>query len=264
MTCSKTNKFYSKRLIVFYFLLLSPWCFTKSQVTIGSLNAPVKGSLLELKTQEAISPVSPSDVSNITSEQGGLGLPRVYLVDKTTLEPFIAVGDIDWVNATTSKVKEKHTGLMVYNIYTSPDAETNRDKIFRQGVYTWNGEQWELAFQSSKTKFFPCPPFNLPLPAISQAGDPDLTFDLYAVYEQRFTKTGNSLFSSNNTSLNVIPDRTSDKLYLKNELDYVVVHYDESILNINSIDTDGVMKYRVKAVNPKPSAFINILFVIKD
>lgn len=264
MTYSKTNKFYSKRLMFFYFLLLTPWCFAKSQVTIGSLAPPAKGSLLELKTQEAISPISPIDVSNITSTKGGLGSPRVHLVDKTNLGPFIPIGDSDWVNATTSKVKEKHIGLMVYNIYTSPNTETNRNKIFRQGVYTWNGEQWELAFQSSKTKFFPCPPFNLPLPAISQAGDPDLAFDLYAVYEQRFTKIGNSLFSSNNTSLNVIPDRTSDKLYLKNELDYVVVHYDESILSINSIDTDGVMKYRVKAVNPKPSAFINILFVIKD
>lgn len=264
MSYSKKDKLYSKQFILFYFLLVSPWFCIKAQVTVGSLTPPGKSSLLELKTQEAISPVSPTDASNITSGQGGLGLPRVYLVNKTTLEPFIAVGDIDWVNATTSKVKEKHIGLLAYNIYTSPDAETNRDKIFRQGVYTWNGEQWELAFQSSKTKFFPCPPFNLPLPAISQAGDPDLTFNLYAVYEQRFTKTGNSLFSSNNTSLNVIPDRTSDKLYLKNELDYVVVHYDESILSINSIDTDGIMKYRVKAVNPKPSAFINILFVVKD
>lgn len=252
------------KLILSLFLSFAPITFVKGQVTIGSLNAPTKGSLLELKTQEAISPVSPTDASNITSEQGGLGLPRVHLVDKTNLEPFVPIGDSDWVNATTSKVKEKHIGLMVYNIYTSPDAEINRDKIFRQGVYTWNGEQWELAFQSSKTKFFPCPPFNLPLPAISQAGDPDLIFDLYAIYEQRFTKTGNSLFSSNNISLNVIPDRTSDKLYPKNELDYVVLHYDESILAINSIDTDGVMKYRVKAVNPKPSAFINILFVIKD
>lgn len=252
------------KLILFLFLSFAPTIFAKGQVTIGSLNAPTKSSLLELKTQEATSPISPTDASNITSAQGGLGLPRVHLVDKTNLEPFIPIGDSDWVNATTSKVKEKHVGLMVYNIYTSPDTETNGDKIFRHGVYTWNGEQWELAFQSSKTKFFPCPPFNLLLSAISQAGDPDLTFDLYAVYEQRFTKTGNSLFSSSNTSLNVVPDRSLDKLYLKNELDYVVVHYDESILSINSIDTDGIMKYRVKAVNPKPSAFINILFVIKD
>lgn len=264
MTCSKINKLYSKQLVLFYSLLLAPWFCTKAQITVGSLTPSAKGSLLELKTQEAISPVSPTDANNITSAQGGLGLPRVHLVDKTNLEPFIPIGDSDWVNATTSKIKEKHIGLMVYNIYTSPDAETNRDKIFRQGVYTWNGKQWELAFQSSKMRFFPCPPFNLPLPAISQAGDPDLAFDLYAVYEQRFTKTENSLFSSNDISLNVIPDRTSDKLYLKNELDYVVVHYDESILSINSIDTYGVMKYRIKAVNPKPSVFINILFVIKD
>lgn len=255
---------YTKKLVIF-FLLLAPCVFIKAQITIGTLTSPAKGSLLELKTQETTSPVSSIDISNVTSTKGGLGLPCVSLVDKTTLEPFISIGDVDWANASINKIKDKHIGLMVYNTYTSSDIEVDRNKIFRQGIYTWNGEEWSLAFKNSpQISFFPCPPFNLPLPAISEANDPDLSFDLYAVYQQRFTKSGNNLFTSSNTALDMIPAKSSDKLYSKTELDYVVVHYDESVLTISGIDPDGVMKYRVKSVNPKPTSFINILFIIRD
>lgn len=260
----RTINLYTKKL-VFFFLLLAPCVFIKAQITIGTLTSPAKGSLLELKTQEVTFPVSSIDISNVTSTKGGLGLPCVSLVDRTTLEPFISIGDVDWANASINKIKDKHIGLMVYNTYTSSDTEVDRNKIFRQGIYTWNGEEWDLAFKSSpQTSFFPCPPFNLPLPAISEANDPDLVFDLYAVYQQRFTKSGNNLFTSSNTTLGMIPDKSSDKLYSKNELDYVVVHYDESVLTISGIDPDGIMKYRVKSVNPKPTSFINIIFIIRD
>jgi hypothetical protein len=56
-------------------------------------------------------------------------------VDKITLEPFVSIEDADWVNVTINKIKDKHIGLMVYNIYVSPGTETNKEKIFRQGVY---------------------------------------------------------------------------------------------------------------------------------
>lgn len=252
----------AKQLIFLLLLFLIPWTFVKSQVTIGSLIPPAKASLLELKNQENQNPASTIDANNISSTQGGLGLPRVALVNKTTLEPFIVTSDSEWIDALTSKIKEKHAGLIVYNIYNSADSETDADKIFQEGTYLWDGQKWELAFRGRK--IFPCPAFNLPLSSVSEIGDPDMTFDLYQEYAQQFTKTGNSHFFSNNPTLGVIPNREADKLYEKRELDYVVTYYDESILTINGIDPDGVMSYRVKSVAPAPTAFINIIFVIKE
>lgn len=129
-----------------------------SQVTVGSAIPPERASLLEIKNQEA-------DSKNVTSTKGGLGLPRVFLVDKTTLEPFISLTDTDWTNAVTSKIKEKHAGLMVYNIYESPATETDTNKKFRQGIYIWDGVKWNLETKDDSRYFSP-PSFNIPLGTI--------------------------------------------------------------------------------------------------
>lgn len=100
-----------------------------AQVVIGTETPPVKGAILELKTQEA-------GADNVTSVKGGLVLPRVKLVSLTTLQPFIDVNDPDWQQNTTTRVKEKHTGLVVYNLTTTTP--------FVEGLYVWNGQGWEM------------------------------------------------------------------------------------------------------------------------
>lgn len=243
-------------------ILLAICTFARSQVSIGSLTPPVKSNLLELKNQEVQNPTSTTSADNITSTKGGLGLPRVALIDRTSLEPFISTTDSEWANASASKIKEKHIGLTVYNIYESTDLETDENKMFQEGTYVWDGQRWRLAFQGRR--IFPCPAFNLLLPSVSAIGDPDMTYDLYQEYSQQFSKMGNTFFRSSNPTLETIANKNDEKLYLKNELDYVVTHYDESVLTITGIDANGMMSYRVKSVAPSSAAFINIIFMIKD
>jgi hypothetical protein len=102
----------------------------QAQITIGSAEQPVKGALLDIKEQAA-------DAGNITATTGGLVLPRVKLKDATTLEPFILATDHDWINHATTRIKELHTGLTVYNLTTTAP--------FRSGMYIWDGRQWTPA-----------------------------------------------------------------------------------------------------------------------
>jgi hypothetical protein len=122
-----------KKIIMLGLILFISAPILKSQVTIGSSIDPVKGALLDLKTQNP-------DNDNVTVEadkSGGLVLSRVKLVDKNTLQPFIDTSSPDW----TDNAKKLHTGMMVYNLATNNG--------FSQGIYVWNGTQWE----PSKTDF---------------------------------------------------------------------------------------------------------------
>ena len=107
----------------------------QAQVTVGSSIKPSRAALLELKTQQESGAVaSVSDSRNATSTTGGFLLPRVELVSISTLEPFIADDDSDFVNNTNS-LKEKLAGLMVYNI-------TSNGGSLYPAVYSWNGANW--------------------------------------------------------------------------------------------------------------------------
>ena len=92
-----------------------------AQVTIGSLEDPEKAALLDLKSHVP-------DANNVTSEEGGLLLPRVALENLTTLAPFI--------NNATNDEKLSHTGLTVYNVKNDNTAD------LIPGFYYWNGEEW--------------------------------------------------------------------------------------------------------------------------
>ncbi len=100
-----------------------------AQVTVGSDLSPERAALLDLKSQVP-------DTDNATTDEGGLLLPRVKLVDRSTLEPFIGTTDPDWINDATSQVKKKHTGLVVYNITNDATAD------LASGFYYWNGVLW--------------------------------------------------------------------------------------------------------------------------
>ncbi|MDR2497497.1 MAG: hypothetical protein LBD21_10270 [Tannerellaceae bacterium] len=107
----------------------------QAQMTVGSDSRPERAALLELKTQEPANPPSTNDPANVTSNRGGLMLPRVMLIDTATLEPFIAVNNPDWIDNQRTKIKETHAGLTVYNLTSS--------SMFTPGYYTWNGSRWD-------------------------------------------------------------------------------------------------------------------------
>ncbi|MDH6357556.1 hypothetical protein [Parabacteroides sp. PF5-9] len=218
------------------------------QVTVGSGIEPERAALLELKTQAP-------DVNNVTSKKGGLGLSRVSLVSIMTLEPFISTSDVDWINNDVTKIKEKHAGLVVYNLTT-----TNG---FKKGVYVWNGTKWTpiSGGTGGEKRYFYVPSFNIPLPTPSST---EHIFDLYAEYKKQFTKSGNTTFLSNNTQLTRIPSPESDALYDPADLDYVITYYDDRVLQVTALTDDGKMKYKVLSQSTSSASFLNVVFVVKE
>lgn len=125
----------------FALVLLTHLCTltTFSQVTIGHETAPEKGALLQLKDQVQ------STVGGITSEKGGLLLPRVHLNQKDELYPFFTAGAPDYIGQARTDAQANHTGLIVYNLNIDPIAG------FEAGIYEWNGAKW-LLLQKAKNK----------------------------------------------------------------------------------------------------------------
>ena len=99
-----------------------------SQVTIGSMSAPLKGVLLELKEAES--------VNGESNSQKGLVLPRVFLTAIDKLSPMLTESDPDYEN-----LKSGHTGLVVYNVNTGFSSG--------KGAYVWDGTKW-VSMKSSQ------------------------------------------------------------------------------------------------------------------
>ena len=105
-----------------------------AQVTVGSLEPPVSGSLLQLKT------INDSASKGDFNATKGLGLPRVALVKKDELQPMYSAAD---AAALTADQKMAHKGLIVYNL-TDDDNEG-----LASGLNFWNGEKWN-SLQNAK------------------------------------------------------------------------------------------------------------------
>lgn len=235
-------------------ILINP---VQAQVTIGSNNPPAKAAILEIKSQE-------SDVNNVTSNTGGLGLSRVLLENKYNLYPFIKVGDPEW--STTAKqeaTKKEHVGLMVYNLTSNLATETRPEFRFRRGIYVWDGTQWNFVYEGFGQRYFFIPSFNISF-AGKQAGDLGTPVDLYGEYKKQFTRSGNATFISSNASLTRVPSPGFDRLYEPNELDYVITYYDTNVMQNVTISATGVLNYRFKSVNTTSASFINVVFIIKE
>ena len=219
----------------------------KAQVTIGMEYTNERAALLDLKSQKASS-------DNTTTTVGGLLLPRVNLVDLHTLEPFINTNDAQWTDAgKKSELMQEHIGLEVYNLSSTT--------AFQPGAYVWNGTQWEkvmkeLIIREPNRIVFPLPAFNLPLIDPYNASTRRLSVDLYQVYVKNMHA---------NYFITTIPNKgafLSSNTYLRNELDYVVTHYDPNIITIHGISDEGVMEYTVHNINPDSSSFLNIYLVV--
>jgi len=105
-------------------ILLSCTFFTlplQSQVTIGSLSEPLKGSLLDLKESN-----ESNGGANTTK---GVIYPRVLLTNLDELYPMLTGSESGY-----QALKPSYTGLTVYNVNTAPP--------FGKGLYTWNGAKW--------------------------------------------------------------------------------------------------------------------------
>lgn len=92
----------------------------QAQVTIGMDELPLRGALLDLKTQTDLT-------GGMTSDKGGLLFPRVKLQKLNDLTPFFAGGG-------NTIEKSSHKGLVVYNLTDNTS--------FVPGLYCWDGAAW--------------------------------------------------------------------------------------------------------------------------
>lgn len=104
-----------------------------AQVTIGLGEAPEKYATLQVKDVE----LKGTDSLNApTASKGGILLPRVKLVKKNELLPFVASAEVNPPTEEYLKAKKSHTGLIVYNIVEDPVED------LCLGLNQWDGEQW--------------------------------------------------------------------------------------------------------------------------
>jgi hypothetical protein len=112
---------------VFFYLFALFVCYganLTAQVNMGSLNSPHPGAVLDISQTEA---------------ELGLLLPRVELSDLTIFQLVNSnANDFD-------KIQTSGTGMLVYNTRVSIE------KNLEQGLYTWDGKQWNLVHGSSAT-----------------------------------------------------------------------------------------------------------------
>jgi uncharacterized protein (TIGR02145 family) len=111
-------------------------CAAYGQVTIGTDEEPIDGTLLQLKNIQAVSG------GNVNATKG-MNLPRVKLVN---LKPVAATGANSLPASIGSPQSESwdlatHTGLVVYNIYRCPAGRTIYNET---GPQVWDGSRWQL------------------------------------------------------------------------------------------------------------------------
>ena len=99
------------KILIFIIALIISFSTATAQVTIGSLQPPRSGTLLDLD-QDGL-------------PQKGLGLPRVALTSLTALT----------IGPETEK--NNYVGAMVYN--------TTDDSNIKKGIYCWMGDTWKQA-----------------------------------------------------------------------------------------------------------------------
>ncbi|MFV0330976.1 MAG: hypothetical protein ACK5KL_14355 [Dysgonomonas sp.] len=236
--------------LLFTILLALPVLTTvlHAQVTIGSGNSPITGSLLDLKEYDPTDPNS----DNGTTATKGFNLPRVRLVDLDKLLPMFDNmkdsntynnGGIDYPKAVED---DKHIGLMVYNL------TEDSNKGFTEGLYYWNGLKWVIPTGTDpESKFFYMPSFILDT---SVPHNSNKTIDLYDAYRKQFTAIPAS--RRNPLSKPNIP------IYDASKLDYYITGLDDSVLNIIGITDAGILTYQTKA-SATSITYINVVFVVK-
>jgi len=151
-----------------------------------------------------------------------------------------------------------HKGSLIY-IDLIDGATTTPKTVYvnEVGFYVFNGSLWKKTEQDKK--FFFLPSFSLPITALGTG----FTFDIYQeIYLKQLTKSTPALphnfIASNSTLL-----ATQNKIYDRNQLDYVITYFDDDILKINSINPNGVINYDVLSLVFTPDTFINLILVVK-
>ncbi|SHG02733.1 hypothetical protein [Dysgonomonas macrotermitis] len=153
-----------------------------------------------------------------------------------------------------SRYSTAQSGAIVYVTAIDGTATSKTAKVINIGYYYFDGSLWQAIDQPGQ--YFYLPTFSIPASAIGTG----YTFDLYNnVYKMQFIQTGNTSYTTSNSTLSMIPAGR----YAATELDYVVTYYDQDVIKINSISASGVINYNVISTLLGPGSFINVVLITK-
>ena len=194
------NKIYLLLIFVSVFAINA-----KSQVTIGSQDAPTPGAALELKS------------TNL-----GFLPTRVALTDLEQLTPLTGV-------------KADCEGMVVYN--TTDNATSG---LF-PGLYYFDGTRWvRLTFEPfpplEKWFYMPSIVFN------TETSGTGFVKDLYNAYKTQLNTAGDLVVPSSGAGT---PTKVLASIPAATDLYYYVTGYDENVFDNISINASGVMTYDI-------------------
>ena len=150
----------------------------------------------------------------------------------------------------------KGTLLFVNEIDNSTSQKTIN--ITNTGYYYYDGDVWKKFIEPQK--YFYLPTF---IENISQIGN-NFELDIYnKVYKKQLKKENTNQFISNNPYLTNIQIKNDLTEYSNTDFDYVITYYDDTLIEINSISSEGIINYNVISTEVSLSSFINIILIVK-
>jgi len=196
----------------------------------------------------------------------------VYTYDsKATLDIRANISEIEKVEGiiaprlSRTELKQKDAlylneqlGMLVYVTDVSGEASLKTEQIVKTGYYFFDGNIWKSFKQTQK--YFYLPYFVEELNTIENGKQLDIYNDIYL---KQLTKQSNNQFTSNNNELENVFSKQNQSQYQSTDFDYVVIHYDDNVIRINSISAFGIINYDVINLNTGIETFINIVLVVK-
>lgn len=166
---------------------------------------------------------------DISSTTQGLLIPRMTTVQKT-------------------QITGPASGLLVYD---------TDSKCISQNVGTSASTSWVcLSARNNQNKFFYMPSISIDASTVTPTGTV-LSLDLYGEHKKQFDGTATT-FKASTGAPSAIP-----YFPLKTSLYYYITEYDNTVVKINSIDANGLVKYQILK-EAYFNTFMNVVFVISD
>ena len=202
-----------------------------AQITVGSLAAPDKNVLLDLK----------SNPDNSSAK--GVLPPRVKLSSTASISPMAA---------------PVVAGTTVYNTETTGDVTP--------GYYYWDGSKWvKLAIEkeTARPQYFYMPPIVLPID-----GSDNTLYDSYDSGTRTFRVNLYNRYAAqmNAGNLNKNPGAANPlPVYNASQLEFYITYFDSSVFSTASVDNAGILTYTLKPA-PLPlseKTYMNIILEVK-
>lgn len=169
----------------------------------------------------------PSSVLDVVSTDKGVLIPRMTTLQRTAI-------------ATPAH------SLLVY--------DTDK-KVIMQNIGDTATPNWvPLTMQDPRKSFFYMPSVSIDASEVAT----NKTLDLYDVYKRQFSATDPTTFKASQnapTTIPYFPNRT--------DLHYYITLFDNTIIQINSLDANGVLNYNILRESDYDS-FMNVVFTLNE